>query len=61
VREMDTSGAAYQTALDDIRGTVRELERISAGVTWVSLHFLLWIGIVLLGGSFLLCRFFGDR
>lgn len=45
VREMPKTEVAYQVALDDLRGTIRELEAPSMGVVWAKYWFLLLLWI----------------
>ena len=49
IKDMDKTGTTYQVALDDIRGTIRELPNPTDGYVWVAvwgwtlLVLLLWI------------------
>lgn len=45
VKDLPKSDTAYQVALDDLRGTIRELEAPSLGVVWTHywILFLIWI------------------
>lgn len=45
VKDLPKSDTAYQVALDDLRGTIRELEAPSLGVVWTRywILFLIWI------------------
>lgn len=47
IAEISKSDTAYQVALDDIRGTLRELPNPAFGYTWVANHWMLWLGLVL--------------
>lgn len=52
VQEMNATSVEYQTALDDLRDTTRELEFIAEGVTWVkTMHWFLWVAV---GGGIVL-------
>ncbi len=46
IRRLDKSSTAYQTALDDIRGTLRELPNPTSGYIWV--HIWFWFLIILI-------------
>jgi hypothetical protein len=35
IQGLAVDSAAYQTALDDLRGVIREMPRIASGVFWV--------------------------
>ena len=41
------NSTTYQVALDDIRGTIRELPNPAAGSTWVSYFWLVFIIVIL--------------
>ena len=45
VKDVPRSETTYQVALDDIRGTIRELEGPSGGFLWVQYWFLFLAGI----------------
>ena len=45
VKDMPRSETTYQVALDDIRGTIRELESPSMGYLWVQYWFLILVGV----------------
>jgi hypothetical protein len=46
IQGLPVDSAAYQTALDDLRGVLREMPRIAGGVFWV--HYGWWMGLVAL-------------
>ncbi len=41
IKDLDTAGTTYQVALDDIRGTIRELPRMGSGWFWVKTAWIL--------------------
>lgn len=45
VETMNTTSPEYQTALDDLRGQIRELDIHSTGRYWVKHWYILWIAI----------------
>jgi hypothetical protein len=45
VKDISRTETTYQVALDDIRGTIRELEDPSMGYLWVQYWFLFFAGI----------------
>lgn len=45
LKKLPPDETAYQVGLDDIRGILRELEFTAGGITWITLHWLIWIGI----------------
>jgi hypothetical protein len=50
IEDLPADSAAFQTALDDLRGVLRETPRIASGVFWV--HYGWWmtlVGLVCLG------------
>lgn len=47
IKDIPKSDTAYQTALDDIRGTIRELPNPGTGMVWVS-----WWWLVVFGYGF---------
>jgi hypothetical protein len=44
IQALPADSAAYQTALDDLRGVLREMPRIARAVFWVQYGW--WLGIV---------------
>ena len=44
IQALPADSAAYQTALDDLRGVLREMPRIARGVFWV--HYGWWLGLL---------------
>jgi hypothetical protein len=44
IQDLPADSAAYQTALDDLRGVLREMPRIASGVFWVQHGW--WMAIV---------------
>lgn len=47
VKNLPKSETAYQVALDDLRGTIRELESPSSGFVWVNSWFLPFLAVVI--------------
>ena len=41
IKNLDTASTTYQVALDDIRGTIRELPRMGSGWYWVKVAWIL--------------------
>jgi hypothetical protein len=60
IKDIPKNETAYQVALDDIRGTIRELPNPAMGYLWTEYWFLyvisigiwLWPGIILFRGDF---------
>ena len=44
IQDLPADSAAYQTALDDLRGVLREMPRIARGVFWV--HYGWWLALL---------------
>jgi hypothetical protein len=44
IQGLPVDSAAYQTALDDLRGVLREMPRIASGVFWVQYGW--WMGLL---------------
>ena len=44
IQALPADSAAYQTALDDLRGVLREMPRIARGVFWVDYGW--WLGLL---------------
>ena len=45
IKDLPKTETTYQVALDDIRGTIRELEFVGGGITWITLHWMLWVAL----------------
>jgi hypothetical protein len=46
IQGLPVDSAAYQTALDDLRGVLREMPRIASGVFWV--RYVWWLALLAL-------------
>ncbi len=47
IKELPKNEAAYQVGLDDLRGTIRELEAPAEGILWVRNWGLIWIMLLI--------------